>query len=134
MRFSSSSLWVILGDPGWDLWAVYHSTLHWKPLVNGYSGGFPAYYSELARLLFDVNAEPEAAWVALRAQGPTHAVVHRRAYRGNARGPEPWLLAHGARQILFSADVSAFELPAGGVAVGRRSTAQQTLALGPARR
>jgi hypothetical protein len=105
-----------LGDVGWDLWAVYHSTFHWKPLVNGFSGGFPPHYERLARLLFDVSANPDLAWDALRAQGPTHAIVHRRAYDRNARSPETWLQARGARRILVSPDVSAYELPPTGVA------------------
>ena len=39
------------GDPAWELRYVYYSTVHWKRLVNGYSGGFPQGYKvRVARL------------------------------------------------------------------------------------
>ena len=102
-----------LGDVGWDLWAVYHSTFHWKPLVNGFSGGFPRRYDQLAGLLFNVNADPDRAWEALREAGPTHAVVHGSAFARSARSPEAWLLAHGARLALTSPESRVYELPVG---------------------
>ena len=30
-----------LGEPAFDIRYMFYSTLHWKPLVNGYSGGAP---------------------------------------------------------------------------------------------
>jgi hypothetical protein len=102
-----------LGETGWDIRAVYHATMHWKPIVNGYSGGFPARYIRLARLLEDVSVTPDEAWSALRATGPTHAVVHLAAYRhASVPSPEPWLVGHGARLVAEFADARLYELPA----------------------
>ncbi len=39
------------GDPAWELRYVYYSTVHWKRLVNGYSGGFPRSYNVRVALL-----------------------------------------------------------------------------------
>jgi hypothetical protein len=100
------------GETGWDIRAVYYSTMHWKPLVNGYSGGFPERYIALARLLYNVEAAPEAAWAALRDTGPTHAVVHLDAFRGSSIGtPEPWLMINGGRLVASFPDVRVYALP-----------------------
>jgi hypothetical protein len=99
------------GDIGWDIRAVYNSTLHWKPLVNGFSGGSPPRYVELARVLFNVNAEPERAWRVLRETGPTHALVHLDAFRQSRASPEAWLIARGARLAFVSPGIRVYELP-----------------------
>ena len=50
------------GDPAWELRYVYYSTVHWKRLVNGYSGGFPQSYKVRVARLQRVTEDPDAAW------------------------------------------------------------------------
>lgn len=61
--------------PRWKETAyMYHSTLHWKPIVNGYSGFEPAAYEALApklRLLPDDDGFDD-----LQRLGVSHLVVH----------------------------------------------------------
>ena len=88
------------GDPAWDLRYVYYSTVHWKRLVNGYSGGFPHAYKVRVALLQRLAENPDAAWQAVLDAGTTHVVVHRDGYPGgDASVVEQWLLAHGAAEI-----------------------------------
>ena len=65
-----------------SIYMVY-STLHWKPLVNGYAGIEPMAYVELREQLRSFPAEP--ALEALRASGTRYVVVHRKGY-----GPLQW--------------------------------------------
>ena len=96
-----------IGDSAWDLRSMYYSTLHWKRLVNGYSGAFPQRAQvRVARLQQFVN-DPGGAWQTLRDAGATHAIVHEAAYpAGQAEGVKQWLVANGARQVgRFESDV-----------------------------
>jgi hypothetical protein len=53
---------------------LLHSTLNWKPLVNGYSGFIPPSYAEH---YLSFNAFPAATAIeALRGAGVTHVFVH----------------------------------------------------------
>jgi hypothetical protein len=69
-----------LGQPDYDLRAMYYSTVHWRPVVNGYSGFFPPHYGQLAAALSEMGRHPEVSLQALRASGATHAIVHEGAY------------------------------------------------------
>jgi hypothetical protein len=92
---------------------MYYSTEHWRPLVNGYTGGQPSEYEFLDLMLQDLFTQPKRAWDALRDSRPTHAIVHEGFYEGR-RGAavSAWLLTNGSRQIgLFGHD-RIFELPA----------------------
>jgi hypothetical protein len=53
---------------------VLHSTAHWRPLMNGYSGHVPASYVEYAREFARFPAAP--ALDAMRRAGVTHVMVH----------------------------------------------------------
>jgi len=65
-----------------SIYMVY-STLHWKPLVNGYAGIEPRAYVQLRELL---RAFPsEASLAALRGVGTRWIVVHRKGF-----GPNQW--------------------------------------------
>jgi hypothetical protein len=65
-----------------SIYMVY-STLHWKPLVNGYAGIEPRAYVQLRELL---RAFPsEASLAALRGEGTRWIVVHRKGF-----GPNQW--------------------------------------------
>ena len=89
-----------LGDPNWDLYSVYYSIVHWRPLVNGYSGFFPPGYRLVALAVSDPDRDPALATDVLRATGATHVVVHERAYR-NSEADElrRWLNGMGARNL-----------------------------------
>jgi hypothetical protein len=88
------------GDVAWELRYVYYSTVHWKPLVNGYSGVFPAGYKARTALLERVAEYPDQAWRALRDAGTTHVIVHERAFApGGADVVKQWLVDHFAVEI-----------------------------------
>ena len=87
------------GDPAWELRYVYYSTVHWKRLVNGYSGAFPrGYYLRAARLQ-RLGENPHDAWQVLRGTGTTHVIVHHNALSArDAESIERWLTERGAIQ------------------------------------
>ncbi|HUE86874.1 MAG TPA: hypothetical protein VMO26_12440 [Vicinamibacterales bacterium] len=95
------------GDPAWELRYVYYSTVHWKRLVNGYSGAFPHGYKVRIALLQRIAENPEEAWRALREAGTTHVVVHEAAVPpGDAAVVAQWLADHFAVEIArFGSDV-----------------------------
>jgi hypothetical protein len=100
------------GDPTWELRYVYYATVHWKRLVNGYSGGFPRGYRTRVALLQRVREDPEAAWRALKDAGTTHVVLHERAFRGDgAVVVRAWLTDHFAVEIArFADDIRLFDV------------------------
>ena len=100
------------GQPDHDRRAMYYSTTHWRPLINGYSGFYPPGYFTLVALLTDVQRRPERAWNALRERGATHALVHEAAYpgRGGVQVSE-WLRASGAEEIFRDGRDALFALP-----------------------
>ena len=64
----------------WRLWDMvdvrymYRSTLHWRPLLNGYSGFYPSSYLSL---LNHMRGFPDTATIAeLQRRGATVIVVH----------------------------------------------------------
>lgn len=88
------------GDPAWELRYVYYSTVHWRRLVNGYSGTFPPSYATRVALLQRLDEHPDAAWRALRDAGTTHVVVHRAALApAEAARVVAWLDDHFAVEI-----------------------------------
>ena len=77
--------------------AVYFSARHGHPLVNGYSGGFPASYLRRKEILGDPPSRPTEAWRALLESGATCVVVHEWAFEGgNGPAASRWLEEHGA--------------------------------------
>jgi hypothetical protein len=90
-----------LGQPDYDLRAMYYSIRHWRPLVNGYSGFFPAHYGQLQTALSEVPRHPDVSIEAIRATRATHVLVHEGAYR-DSEGPDTTaaLAARGAT-VLF---------------------------------
>ena len=89
-----------LGEPDFDLRAMFYSIVHWRPLLNGYSGFYPPHYGRLALAVSDVPRFTDAALQALRAQGATHVLVHEGAYI-DARGANTStaLLQAGASEL-----------------------------------
>jgi hypothetical protein len=86
------------GAPGWDLPSVFYQRVHRHPIVNGYSGGFPASYYENRDAFDHFDLVPGAAWRRVRESGATHVVVRRAAFTQiRAMNLERWLRAHNAR-------------------------------------
>jgi len=100
------------GDEQYDLRYMFHSAAHWRPLLNGYSGGFPRSHAVNRAGLGRVLDDPEAAWRVLAGSGATHAVVHEAVFpKGDGARVSAWLASHGAREVAaFGAD-RLFELP-----------------------
>lgn len=64
----------LLPPPG-EVHYMYRATVHWKPIVNGYSGHVPPHYSRLTSLCC-WPVPNDAALALLRRWGVTHVVVH----------------------------------------------------------
>jgi hypothetical protein len=98
------------GQSDYDVRAMYYSTVHWRRIVNGYSGFSPPGYARLKSLLNDLSRSEATA--ALRDSGATHAIVHERAYPG-AAGPEvsAWLRRLGAVERFRDGTDALFDLP-----------------------
>jgi hypothetical protein len=62
---------------------VLNSTLHWRPLMNGYSGYVPATYTAVADVFWYFPRE--YAIETMRKAGVTHVMVHPRRF--GAEGP-----------------------------------------------
>jgi hypothetical protein len=89
-----------LGEPAFDVRYMFYSTLHWKPLVNGYSGGAPQEYEMLTESLKDLATRPDRAWQAIADSTATHAVVHEASYtNGGGSRLSGWLRARGATEV-----------------------------------
>jgi hypothetical protein len=88
------------GDPAWELRYVYYSTVHWKRLINGYSGGFPQSYKvRVARMQHMLEA-PDEAWRSLVEAGVTHIVLHEDAMPAQELViTREWLQVHGATEL-----------------------------------
>lgn len=69
-----------LGQPDFDLRAMYYSTFHWRRLVNGYSGFTPVHYGPLVAALGTPAVDAARAWAALRSARATAVIVHESAY------------------------------------------------------
>jgi hypothetical protein len=89
-----------LGQPDFDIRAMYYSTVHWRRILNGYSGFFPPDYGPLTVALSRIPQHAEASWQVLRQRGTTHVLVHEAAYLDD-EGPDTSrvLRARGAIEI-----------------------------------
>ena len=84
---------AVLELPVWDdsteISYMYFATRHWKPLVNGYGGFFPARYRELRETCCWPLPDPRQL-ARLRSWGVTHVLLHpdalekKWAYRAQA--------------------------------------------------
>ena len=69
-----------IGQTDFDLRAMFYSTVHWRPLVNGYSGFFPLHYGRATFALSEIPRHPDVSLDTLRELGATHVIVHEAAY------------------------------------------------------
>jgi hypothetical protein len=100
------------GEPDYDARAVYYSTVHWKKLVNGYSGFFPPHYGRLTAILNAIARDDDIAWQALEEIGVTHVIVHEGAYLDDSGARlSAWLTAHGAAEVSRRDRDVLFEMP-----------------------
>jgi hypothetical protein len=98
------------GDPASEIDYTFFAGSHRKPIVNGYSGYFPAHYIALVAQLSHPPDAGSDAWDALASSGATHAIVHEGADVSGGRTTSEWLQRHGAREILLSGSDRLFQL------------------------
>ncbi len=103
---------IPFGQPDYDVRSVYYSTVHWRRLVNGYSGFFPPHYGGTIAIVSAGARGGDAAWDTLRTLGVTHVVVHEAAYLDDegARFAE-WLRGRGAVEVFRDGRDALIALP-----------------------
>jgi hypothetical protein len=103
---SSAVIELPFGEVAFEARYMFYSTLHWRRLVNGYSGGAPAQYSLWADRFKDVLDRPQPAWQAVVESRATHIVVHEGSYlEGRGHQISEWVRAHGGRELaVFGSD------------------------------
>ena len=100
------------GEEQYDLRYMLYSAAHWRPLLNGYSGGFPRSHAVNRAGLGRVLEDADTAWRVLAASGATHAIVHEDVFpEGDGARVSAWLAAHGAREVAAFGRDHLFELP-----------------------
>lgn len=101
-----------LGQPDYDLRAMYYSTVHSRPVVNGYSGFFPPHYGRLTIALSEIPRHPDVSTRALRVSGATHVIFHEAAYRGSEGADTAAVLRQaGAAELFRDGSDVLFRLP-----------------------
>jgi hypothetical protein len=89
-----------LGQTDFDLRAMFYSTVHWRPLVNGYSGFFPVHYGRATFALSEIPRHPDVSLETLRELGTTHVIVHEWAFLdGEGQQTTAILERRGAREL-----------------------------------
>jgi hypothetical protein len=110
-----------------DVSYMYYQTLHWKPLVNGYSAHAPLAVQRLRQRCCWPGPDP-ATLAELRAWGVTHLVIHRSelpAWQRQrldawAAGARSEMLYAGGGDRVYSIVPKASAAPANGPAPGPR--------------
>ena len=89
-----------IGQPDFDLRAMFYSTAHWRRLLNGYSGFFPPQYRRVSFALSQIPRHPRVSVDTLREMGATHVIVHESAFL-DAEGRETTAVLRqlGAREL-----------------------------------
>jgi len=101
-----------LGPPDFDLRAMFYSVVHWRPLVNGYSGFYPPHYGRLITALSEIPRHADVSIEALRSTGATHLILHQAAYRdGEGEATAQVLAAAGATELFRDGSDLLFLLP-----------------------
>jgi hypothetical protein len=87
------------GDQWYDVRYMFFAASHHRPLLNGYSGVFPASYRARQNTLWRPMRDPARAHESL--QGATHAIVHTAAWPdGYGEQLSEWLeKSEGAQRI-----------------------------------
>ena len=101
-----------LGPPDFDLRAMFYSTVHWRRIVNGYSGFYPPQYGRLMTALFEIPRHPDLSIETLRSTGATHLILHEAAYRNDeGTATADVLVAAGAVELFRDGSDVLFLLP-----------------------
>ena len=98
------------GQMAYEIRYAFYAGYHRKPILNGYSGFFPASYNRLKGLLSHRPSGADA-WNALISSGATHAIVHEDAFLDD-EGIEisAWLRRSGAHEIIILERDRVFQL------------------------
>jgi hypothetical protein len=109
---SSVLLELPIGEVAFETRYMFYSTLHWRALVNGYSGGAPVEYGLWAEQLSEATEVPDVAWRAVLASRATHVVVHEGSYTGDqGREISDFVRAHGGRELAAFGSDRVFAVP-----------------------
>jgi len=101
-----------LGQPDYDLRAMYYSIERWRPVLNGYSGFFPLHYGRTIVALSEVPRHPDFSMATLRELGATHVIVHEDAYLdAEGRDTTATLRALGATEVFRQGPDTLLALP-----------------------
>jgi hypothetical protein len=88
------------GEPPYEMRYVYYSTAHWRRLVNGFSGGFPASYIKRVNVLREPLSEPRESWEAVWRSGATHVIVHESLFLdSDGARVSTWLERNGTDRL-----------------------------------
>ena len=103
------------GVEDFELRYMLASAEHRRPLLNGYSGGYPLSYIRHRAAFARIEEDPAVAWEVLAASGATHAVVHEASYLdGRGAAVSAWLESRGASLVGSFGPDRLFRLPAAG--------------------
>jgi hypothetical protein len=106
-----------IGDIALELRYTYFSSLHWRRLLNGYSGFFPASYERHLHWFARPWMHPREAWAKLREAGVTHVILHDAGYPpGDAARTRAWLDEHGATLLAQNGSDAIYRIPSTGTA------------------
>lgn len=88
------------GSNPFEIRTAYFAGYHRKPVINGFSGFFPASYLERRTWLENDPLDKPGAWRKLIEAGVTHVVVHEQPFP-EAKGPliSAWIRNSGGREI-----------------------------------
>jgi len=101
-----------LGEPDYDLRAMYYSIERWRRIVNGYSGFFPPHYGRVKVALSEVPRHPDISVETLRELGVTHVIVHEAAYLDTeGRDTTMTLRGLGATELFRDGSETLLALP-----------------------
>ena len=100
------------GSPGWDLQAIFYQRVHRRPVVNGYSGGFPESFHLNREAFAALDVVPDVAWRRLLDSGATHVIVHLAAiHRRDRIALDRWLTGRGALVLQTFGHDRIYRLP-----------------------
>jgi hypothetical protein len=103
---------------------MYYSTFHWQPLINGYSGFFPASYVAVVDAI--KNFPDNRSIDAIKAHGARYLLVHGERLYGGRYEEVVTGLAGRTDVVLISRSPSAREGQHGEISLYRVSTAAAT--------
>jgi hypothetical protein len=99
------------GASAYEVRYMYYSTVHWRRMVNGYSGGFPSWYDGLTRELSWPLPDRTRAYAQLLAHGVTYVVVHQDVFLHDVGSRvSSWLLESGATEVAAFGGTRVFAL------------------------